>query len=94
MNNPCLSAYKTTTRKRLKRTLFNWTKHDKMHELSRKSSFSKLRTTQKQTIHFSFAGWILAEGRGHGTDVLKFVCLPVEYSRLSYLGAMSKELIL
>ena len=30
-----------------------------MHEFSRKSSFSKLRTTQKQTIHLSFASWML-----------------------------------
>ena len=36
----------------------------------RKSSFSKLSTIQKQTNHLSFASWILAEGRGHETDML------------------------
>ena len=30
----------------------------------KKSSFSNLRTTQKQIIHLSFASWVLAEGRG------------------------------
>ena len=29
-----------------------------MHDFSRKSSFSKLRTTKKQTTHLSFASWI------------------------------------
>ena len=32
-----------------------------------KSFFSKLRTTQKQTVHSSFASWILAEGRRPST---------------------------
>ena len=38
----------------------NWTKQDKTREFSRKSSFSKLRTREKQTIHLSLASWILA----------------------------------
>ena len=33
------------THKKLKRTLFNWTKWDKMCKFSRKSSFSSIRTT-------------------------------------------------
>ena len=40
-------------------------------EFSRKSSFSKLRTIQKQTNHLSFASWILAEERGHEIHELK-----------------------
>ena len=36
---------RSKTHKRLKRTLFNWTKQDKTHEFSRKSSFPRLRTT-------------------------------------------------
>ena len=35
---------RSKTHERLKRTLFHWTKQDKMCEFSRKSSFSKLRT--------------------------------------------------
>ena len=49
----------------------NWTKQDKRREVWKKSSFSKLRATQKQTIYLFFASWILAEGRVHENDVLK-----------------------
>ena len=41
------SEERSKTHKRLKRTLFNWTKQDKTWKFSRKSSFSKLRTTYK-----------------------------------------------
>ena len=34
-------------------------KKDKMCEFSGKSSFSQLRTTQTQTVHLSFASWML-----------------------------------
>ena len=40
--------YCSKTQKSFERTLFNWTKQDTMREFSRKSSLSKLRTTQKQ----------------------------------------------
>ena len=36
--------------------------------------FFKPRTRQKQTIHLSFASWILAEGRGHETDLYSQLC--------------------
>ena len=39
-------------RKGAKERILYWTKEDKMREFSRKSSFSKLSTTQKQTNHF------------------------------------------
>ena len=51
--------------KMLKRTPFNWTKQDKMCKFLRKSFFffffSKLFTTQKQTIHLFFARWMPVE---------------------------------
>ena len=56
----------------LKRTVFNMTKQDQMHTFLWKS-FSKLCTTQKQTIHIFLASWMLAEGRGHETDQMKNV---------------------
>ena len=68
---PCRSK----THKMLKRMLFNWTKQDKMHKFSRKSSHSKLcRSTththkkKNQLIHSSFASWILGwERKKEGT---------------------------
>ena len=54
------SEKRSETHKRLERMLFNCTKQDKMHTFLRKSSFSKLCTTQKQTVHWSFASWMLA----------------------------------
>ena len=57
------------THKRFKKRFLIRQKKTKC-EFSRKSSFSKLRTIQKQTIHLSFASWILAKGIGHETDVL------------------------
>ena len=47
--------------------LFNWTKQDKMCKLLRKSSFSKLCTTWKQTVSSlslcQFDAWMLVEGK-------------------------------
>ena len=63
------------THKRLKRTLFNWTKQDKTCEFSRKSFLSKLRTTLKKkrkTINSlslcQFDAGMLAGGKGHCSD--------------------------
>ena len=39
-------------------------------EFSRKFSFSKLRTIQKETIYLSVASWILAEEKGRETLLL------------------------
>ena len=52
-----------THKRRLKRTLFNWTKQDKTCTFSRKSSFSKLHTIEKQknklSIHLAYVSLIL-----------------------------------
>ena len=46
-------------KKKLKKTtLCNWTKQDNMCKIVRRSSFFKLRTTQKQATHLSFACWM------------------------------------
>ena len=45
-----------------KKKLFNWTKQDKMHKFSRKSSvFEATYNTKlnKQLIHLSVGGWML-----------------------------------
>ena len=50
-----------------------------MREFSRKSSFSKLRTTQKQTIHLSFVSWILTQEK---EDFLGNLCFLSCFIRL------------
>ena len=54
-------------------------------EFLRKSSFSKLWTIQKQTRDLSVAIWILAEGSGHKTDVLKVIFF-IKYHYSSWCG--------
>ena len=65
---------RSKTHKMLKRTLFNRTKQDKICKFSRKSSLSKLRTTQQQTnnslIFCHLDAWMLAEGRVFETEVM------------------------
>ena len=54
----CSEKKRSKTHKRLKQTLFNWTKQDKTCEFLRKSSFSKLHTTKKQknkqSVHLAY----------------------------------------
>ena len=71
-----LRAHRSKTHKRLKRTLFNWTKQDRTYKVSRKSSFSSYvqHKNRKQTVN-SFSLCQLdagrqAEGKGHKTDSL------------------------
>ena len=63
----------TETHKRLKRTLFNQTKLDRM-QIFREIPFFQSNVQYKnkliQFTYISFASWILAEGRGHETDIM------------------------
>ena len=74
--------------KRSERTLFTQTKQDRMR-IFEKSSFSKLRTN-KQTIHLSFASWILAEGKEHEILMVECDCINTMYAIFSYVREVSE----
>ena len=71
----CLSSTDPKAIKRLKRTLFNQTKREKVRifgeNLVFKATYDTKQTNKQKTVHLSFASWILAEGREHESDVLK-----------------------
>ena len=74
MKQSCLTVFwrgkkDPKTHKRLKGTLFNQTKQDRMR--ISEEGFQGYAQYKKQSKHLSFAGWTLAKGKGHETDFRK-----------------------
>ena len=91
-------AILSKTHKRSKRTLFNWTKQDKMREFSRKSSFfqptynTKNKRTINSLIYCQLAAWMPAEGRVHPFEcvcVCVCACVCVCVCVCVYVGVCS-----
>ena len=61
---------RSKTQNRLKRTLFNRTKHANLQESPLLPSYVQHKT-QNQTIHLAYVSLMLAEGKRHETDVIK-----------------------